>query len=99
MENFEELRKLISNKDKIEEYLKRVNSIGFIGRHGKGQYIGIIEHDNERYELSGVSDIIGVDVMNYIVMQFKLSISAELKKHITEYEKNLSKFSIVKDGK
>jgi len=98
MENFEELQKAVNHKSKVEEYLRRIKTIGFVGSYSSKDYIGITNHDNERYTLSGVADLIGEEKLNSIIKEFEGLINVELQNAKEEAEKKLSKFRVVKNN-
>lgn len=97
MENFEELQKALRHKAKVDEYLKRIKTIGFVGRYGSEHYIGITDHYNERYTFSGVASIIGEEKFSSIVKQFEGLLNVELQNAKEEAENEISKFRVVRN--
>ena len=97
MENFEELEKTIYHVKKIDEYIKKVKTIGFVGRHGSKEYIGITEINNNIYDSEGVCKIIGDEKLENIIHQFRGLINVELQNAKEEAEKELSRFKVFKN--
>jgi hypothetical protein len=97
MENFEELQKVIAHKEKVEEYIKRIKTLGYVGNCGNKYYVGIKDDHNLRYTFEGLGKIIGQDKLDSIVGQFEGLINVELQRSKEKVEIELSEFKIVKE--
>lgn len=97
MEHFEELQKKIKEKEHLDEIIKRVSSIYFMGNYGMNQYIGFQKNDSDRWTFSTVIKIIGKEKAEQLLEQFKGLIEVELFKKNKELENDLSQFKIIKN--
>lgn len=95
MENFKELQTLINEKEKIDEFVKRVKTLGFIGEYGRKKFVGIKDDNNGRYDLDGIEKIIGEEKLRSIVEQFEGLLSVELHRAKEAKEKELANYKIV----
>jgi hypothetical protein len=98
MENFKELQTLINEKEKIDEFVKRVKTLGFVGQYGSKTFVGITENHNDRYNFGGIEKIIGEEKLKAIVQQFEGLLSVELHRVKEAKEKELSNYSVVVNG-
>lgn len=96
MQHFQELQQAIAHRCKVEEYIKRIKSLGYIGNFSKKEFIGIVENSNGRYTFDGIADIIGAEKLNSIICQFEGLINVELHKAKEKADKELSRYSINK---
>lgn len=99
IENFKELEKLVREKQKIEEYLKKTQTIGFFEYFGDKRYIGIIENHNDRFSFKGIEDIIGKEDLYLALEEFIRLLSDKIQKEKDLKEKEISKYIVVVDAK
>lgn len=96
MENFEQLKELHYKKDKINEHIKRIESLNYLGVHNSKDFIGITEDNNGRYTFRTVIDIIGEDKMNSVIDSFRTMLKAEIIQAKHQNESEIDKFQIIK---
>lgn len=95
MKNLERVNELATAEKNIAEYIERIKSIGFIGNPFERKHIGIVDCKNNKYDLKGVTDIIGEDKMNAAIIAFENILTAELHAKLAQTKAQLSNFQIV----
>jgi hypothetical protein len=99
MENFNQLQALINEKQNIDEFIKRVKTIGFVGAYsGSKNHLAIIDSSNNRYNFGGIEKIIGEEKLKLIVEQFEGLLSVELHRVKQAKENELSNYKIIVDA-
>lgn len=96
MKNLKELQDLLSESARIDEYLQRVKTIGFLTDCGRKISVGIKDNYNRRYNFDGIEAIIGSGKLREILEQFETRLTEELATAKKENEQALAKFSIEK---
>lgn len=96
MENFKQVKKAVEHLEYVDEYIRRVKSMGYIGTHGSMVGVGITDHNNERYTFRGLAHLLDTEKLTGIVKQFELLISAELHAVREKAQADVDSFEIIK---